>query len=349
MHAIREHVLPLSCGWCYAAVNSKLMRCGRCRKRGYCSKECQLRDWKYGAHRHWCGGAGELGYDVAISPIEGKGFGMFAMRSFRRGEKILVERAVVTKAQCATSVEGVPEGVQRAAASLMPRGTTHLTSKFNLNGFEMDDGDEGLFIHMAYANHACMAAAMHLSMASQGGLKLLVAARDVQAGEEICHNYIGIEQEAWLSQRGQSVGQFLKEGWGFECKCVACGDPPLRAKLTRACELDMELRAAVGSDVRLPGGPAKFDAALVLGDELLVLHQQLRLSPSHDARAHFLLFQLGIVRLSTLAAAREHIRLAWESRVLLVGERTACAEVKRFERLAKSPESHQAYLAGEPV
>ena len=346
------HELQPFCGWCYAAgtADVKMLRCGKCKKRVYCSKDCQIKDWKAGAHKHWCSKSGEVGHDVAFCSTESKGFAMFAMRKFERGDKIMVERAAATKAQCRDGAVpgGVSEGMLRAATALMPHDNPEIGSKFALNSFEMDDGSEGLFIHMAYANHSCLPNAVHHSVASQGGVKLLVAGRTIEAGEEICHQYVSVEGETRLAAKGQSLGAFLHEVWGFQCDCPACTDPAMASKRTRMRELDAAIVACTMSDVRTPDGPQRFDEALGLGDELIALLEELRCSPNHHARAYHLLFQLGVTRRATLDQARKHVELARQQRVLFVGQGTVCEEVTTLNSLVNSPETHQAFLAGEP-
>ena len=73
--------------------------CDKCSKRLYCSKECQAADWAAG-HEHWCGTAGELNHDYEIRPSMGRGLGVFALRSFERNDRIMVERPVVLGLLC---------------------------------------------------------------------------------------------------------------------------------------------------------------------------------------------------------------------------------------------------------
>ena len=92
-------------------------------------------------------------------------------------------------------------------------------------------------------NHACIPNAVHHSVASQGGLKLLVAACAIETGEEIAHSYVSLDGECKLASRGQKIGPFLKRTWGFDCTCTACKDDALRAKLDRMLELSIAIVA----------------------------------------------------------------------------------------------------------
>eukprot|EP00961_Rhodomonas_salina_P149894 2017874-Rhodomonas_salina.1 len=359
------HVLGEMCGFCYATAEDgcRLSRCARCRKRVYCSKECQTEDWKRGAHKHWCGIIGELGHDVAVRRVEGKGLGMVALRHFARDEKIMVERAAVTRSRLAEGVEkalqGVSAGMQRAAAALLPHTTTSMktwsretwTSKFQLNGFEMEDppGEEGLFVLMASANHSCVPNAVHQSVASQNGLKILVASHDIEVGDEICHNYVGIENSAQLAKEGHAgVQRHLQEVWGFKCTCIACTDHAIGAKLNKMCQLDAAIVSCGASDVRVEGGAERHEEALRLGDELISLYGELGYSSNHYARTYYLLFQLAVTRSATLEKARRYIELARDNRRAFIGNGIKDEDLKTFERYVHSPESHNAYLAGDP-
>lgn len=83
-----------SCSYCYAREAEPLKKCSKCKKRPFCSRECQVLDWKNG-HKRWCGRSGELGTDFEIKESPGKGLGVFALRSFARDECIMVERPIV--------------------------------------------------------------------------------------------------------------------------------------------------------------------------------------------------------------------------------------------------------------
>ena len=330
-----KHDLPLLCGWCYTAPETP-KRCARCKKRIYCSKACQMSDWKLGAHQHWCGVAGELGTDVAVRRVDGKGCGLFAMRNFARGEKLLVERAAITDPR---SLDGVPSGVVSAASALMPHNSSSLVAKFQLNCFEMEGGNNGLFIMMAYANHACLPNALHHSLAAQHGVKILVASVDIAAGEEICHSYVSLEAERSLVGRGETMSGFLASKWGFTCRCRACIDPSVRATLTRMRELDASMIACAGD--------GRLDEGLRLGSALIAAYDQVGYSPKYYARTYYVMFQLAIARQQTLKEALTYIQRARSSRVLLVGKGTSCEEVRKFEQYVAAPKSHPSYLVAD--
>ena len=71
-----------------------------------------------------------------------------------------------------------------------------------------------------------------------------------------------------------------------------------------------------------------------------------RYSSNQYAQLYFLLFQLAITRKSTLPRAMQYIKLARTSRQTFLGEGVQCEDVQKFEAYIRTPESHQAYLAG---
>lgn len=80
----------------------------------FCSRECQKADWKAG-HKIWCGVAGEINVDYDIWEAEGKGLGVFALRDFKRGDKIMVEKPLTT------SPHGpIPKAAAYAVGQLKP-------------------------------------------------------------------------------------------------------------------------------------------------------------------------------------------------------------------------------------
>jgi len=75
--------------------------CGGCKKRAYCSKECQTADWSIKGngqrHKNWCGiheyGEEDLDWEVVPVPNNYKGLGIVAKRLLPAGFRIIVEPA----------------------------------------------------------------------------------------------------------------------------------------------------------------------------------------------------------------------------------------------------------------
>lgn len=109
--------------------------------------------------------------------------------------------------------------------------TFKISRLLDLNGFSFTVGREsqaygtsammtptspkstGLWIHIANANHACLANAVRSFI---GDLIILRAAKDIKIGEEITISY---QNPAPLLEDRQRV---LVSSWGFRCDCLLC-------------------------------------------------------------------------------------------------------------------------------
>jgi len=49
------------------ADSSELLKCGKCRVAAYCSKDCQLKDWKGGGHKHACDSYKRVGPNISLT------------------------------------------------------------------------------------------------------------------------------------------------------------------------------------------------------------------------------------------------------------------------------------------
>ena len=85
------------CAYCLEVCGFPTKLCSGCKKRAYCSKECQRADWsvKGDGQRHvnWCQRheCGEEDVDWEVVPIVNKGLGIRAKRLLPAGLKIIVE------------------------------------------------------------------------------------------------------------------------------------------------------------------------------------------------------------------------------------------------------------------
>jgi hypothetical protein len=144
------------CAFCLIPLSGQnIRRCGKCKRRTYCSQACQKLDWslKKGdgqGHRNWCGlECGEEGIDFEVAPIPGKGLGLIAKRPIPIQYRILVE--------------GPCSEDHPALQDLMPLNGT-LNEKIHLNGLGCgpeDSVDSVLCLRLARANHSCAPDAAH--------------------------------------------------------------------------------------------------------------------------------------------------------------------------------------------
>jgi hypothetical protein len=112
------------CAHCYlpSTSTSTLSTCGKCRKRLFCSRECQSKDWRTG-HKLYCGVAGEIDVDFEIRDAGGDvGLGVFALRDFEKNEKIIVERPLLKVPSLTLCYPEIPDCAQKAVDALLPHG-----------------------------------------------------------------------------------------------------------------------------------------------------------------------------------------------------------------------------------
>ena len=85
------------CAYCLNVCVLPTKLCGGCKKKAYCSKECQAKDWSSKGngqcHKLWCGRyeCGEEDVDWEVVPIPNKGLGIRAKQLIPAGLKIIVE------------------------------------------------------------------------------------------------------------------------------------------------------------------------------------------------------------------------------------------------------------------
>ena len=88
------------CAFCLEICGVPAKLCGGCKKRAYCSRECQVADWKITGsgqrHKNWCGRYehGEEDVDWEVAPVPNKGLGVRAKRLIPAGFRIIVEPVI---------------------------------------------------------------------------------------------------------------------------------------------------------------------------------------------------------------------------------------------------------------
>lgn len=323
----------VSCAYCYKLLDgNRVSRCGRCKKRAYCSKACQALDWKKYSHKRWCCNSGEIDFDYAIRECEFKsrGLGVFALRDFKRGEKAMVERPLIVTL---TGSSEVPATAKASVDALLPVGGS-LLEKIALNGISCDDGDtrgSGLLVNMSKVNHDCIGNCMH-NYIDHDKVVLLVCSRDISAGEELTYPYR-------LRRNRDQRRQMLLAVYGFECKCLACTAPLVDAKLTMIDQLENEMRE-LGAY-----GKAKTALALKKGEELIKLFDELHLNSQVYYRNYERMFQVAVTQRKTLNDAKRYARLACEHLITFNGENDPL--VVRAKAIAEDPSVDPYYLMFE--
>lgn len=348
------------CAYCYAkrelARCIMMHSCDKCSKRLYCSKECQAADWAAG-HEHWCGTAGELNHDYEIRPSMGRGLGVFALRSFERNDRIMVERPVVL-GSCAKSIahtcnktntdiensfkasmkqavwdltpsEVVPgarndlSGVPGATDSQLQESM--FEEKVASNSMEMG-GAMGVCIVMSRVNHSCVGNAANWFLGAHS-VKVLSASKSISIGEEITMSYTKIRSYEERQSR-------LLLSFRFKCSCPGCTDPVLRKALDEDYEMDESLPALVSQRNTVP-------EAIVVLKQLLKRRQELGLI----AQCYPVCMQLFSLLVRQQATVEEGKRYAAQGAELREAAIGVCDdESRRMRQYADDPSRHCFYL-----
>lgn len=327
------------CSYCYAE-SDELSKCGKCKKRLYCSRECQAKDWKSGkvggAHKLYCGISGEINidYEIRNTGRSDVGDGIFALRDFGKNEVIIVERPIITVAQRALNplIPDVPESAKHMVDALMPKNGT-FKEKIDRNGISCTDecvvdGLTGLFLTLSKANHCCLGNSDHQYF-DHRRVKILVSSKPIAKGEEITFSYVSSLK--WNERKLKLAGY----PYLFQCKCVACTSQSVEEKLAKVWKLDDEI-------LRL-GGQGKVEMALRKGELLLNLYEELGLSMWLYQRTYYDLFQVCITKQKFLSQGRRYIGMAHQALVAFSKD-DQHPEAVRFDDLMKNPHIHRNYL-----
>jgi len=303
-------------------------RCGACKSRRYCSDICKIQDWKLGGHKFWCGAAGELGIDYEIRLTDNKGFGMFAMRDFQRGEKIAVEKPILSVSPRDILFKNIKfdtllKSQLEAVNTLAPLNSTDLYNKISLNIMSGGSSVSYLMINLSRINHDCVGNSDHL-FEEKHKLMLLIASCEIKTGDELTFSYSNLKPHF-----------LLKEKWGIECNCENI------SKLEQINTLDNEIFHF--------GSTNQQDKAISSAKELLKIYDELKLGVLSYSRTYYDLFSVSVSRKKTLSDAMIWIRKAVdEERLKYSGcKDQKLGSIEKYNNYMLNPSSHHNYLVGD--
>lgn len=275
------------CAFCLKSFKNETIKlCGKCKKRAYCSRECQVADWpsegKGQGHKNWCSlQCGEEDIDWKVCEVPGKGLGLVAMRLLPAKYRIIVDGC--------HAVNDHP-----AIKDLMPINGTY-KEKCNLNCVGRGDGRPALCLRISRANHDCNANADHWCDETFNAV-VLFAQRDIAEGEEICINY-QLFNDISSNVSAQQSRHLLRTNWRIICaKNCFCYDKEIEKLIARSRELDRRI-------LRL-GLQGKSQQALDTVNELLVNHDILGSSLLNVTRTLYDGFQVAVMNETTSKAAK---------------------------------------------
>jgi hypothetical protein len=208
------------CAFCLEE-SSNMKTCGGCKKRAYCSVQCQRKDWGETGqcHRMWCkADCGEEDIDWKVQEIEGKGLGLIALKDIAPLSKIIVDRSYEWD-----EIKDSPQ-----LADLCPKNGT-MTEKFGLNAIS-HNGTSELNFRISRLNHSCQSNASSQRI-RETKVRLIYSRQLIRRGEEITIPYLSFLSE--IETKYKDPAQYLKlvcenleKKWGIICppQCV-CKDP----------------------------------------------------------------------------------------------------------------------------
>lgn len=278
------------CAFCLQSIVDKSIKlCAKCRRRAYCSRDCQIADWssdgKGQGHKNWCHlTCGEEDIDWQVSTIPGKGLGLVAKRQLPALYRIIVD--------CCHHGNDHP-----AINDLMPIAGTY-EEKFELNCIGHDNGESSLCLRISRANHDCNANAGHW-YDETFKVVVLFAQRDIAVGEEITINYqlfndISCDVSADMSRFA------LQTKWGIICpmNCI-CYDKEVEKLITKARQLDKQI-------VRLAEQGKSLQSVNIV-KELIKIHETIKSSLLNKSRTLYDGFQVAVMQKKSLDAAKSFL------------------------------------------
>jgi hypothetical protein len=186
---------------------------------------------------------------------------------------------------------------------------------------------------MSRVNHSCDENADHQYIRIAGkGYKVLMAVKDIAAGEEITIAYVSWKETASDALDSARCSLLLKGKWGIQCPqdCV-CRSPVETALVSKARLVDAQL-FELGSARRIEEGMAA-------GRTLLKLHAELRSCPASVSRNMYDLFQIGALKKATQREASMYIRKCYDICVAIGTEKSD--QSKAYKKWVDRPETHR--------
>ena len=300
-----------SCDFCKIDPKEQLKSCV-CGKASYCSKECQVKDWK--VHKPFI---------IRESP--GKGRGLFATRKIKEGQVILEEYPLFSRFKTKEGHYDYPHGETKAKIlqlhdpadnlkTLDSKTVEKLVSKgmmfYNYKEAETDEmgkicriicgnskkicevedlysdtTETGLYNNISLINHACVPNANKSWVLGDFKRHQVRALKTIEKDEEIVTSYLGYEEFVFGSRDFRSQ-ELLETCGGFLCSCSECllEEEDLRENDGMRAEI-REYKEELGRLLRREGSDrvSKKD----LKKAMKVSNQRVKLVQKLDVRAMF--------------------------------------------------------------
>ena len=348
--------MSIHCSYCYAPLD-RVRLCGKCNARPYCSQECQRVDWNQ--HKIWCGKIANPIIDFEIRDTGGeRGMGLFALRDFEVGEKILVERPVILT-ETATSDDGISmfahiaEQFKKASLSIQdaimalhsvdpnnPMESAHVQCfgecirKFACNNFGTYTGgtESALCVTASRLNHECVPNCSRYFVPDHN-LLVISAGKPISKGQELTISYTS----QGIADGLHKFRERTMRAWGFECGCAVCTNKDLFGKLQWLQQMDERVLEL--------GRVGKAARVCKLCERMLKVVDELGGLPGVKQHIYYDMFQMAIGIRGKVKDATRYAETGLEEwQHMIGGSKTEPSEVKKAQRYAEAPGSHPNYL-----
>ena len=154
--------------------------------------------------------------------------------------------------------------------------------------------------------------------------KLLVANHAIPAGSEVTFSYACTEPSLERALR-----LYVR---GFRCTCLACRDPVVGAELDRELQLDQSILQL--------GLMGKVEEAIRAGELLIKIYDKLQASDKAYSRSYYDLYQIAIMKKSTVELGSKYIQQAYTHALRFYG-REENESVRKFKHYLDNPSWHR--------
>jgi [histone H3]-lysine4/36 N-trimethyltransferase SMYD len=224
------------CNGCFSKPSdTKLLRCSRCRRFWYCTKNCQRKDWKL--HKEECTALLNHGDKLTADEESHLADALLVARTFRlkesSPEQFQIIQDLVFHEDCIQQnhkdiaklflTMKLLDDSANTAMNTTTRDILEMLARFDSNNFGIVCEllfflGAGIYPAGAMLNHSC-AHNCAINYESQTNQQIIRCIVDVAEGEELCHPYIDFASTS--VQRREK----LRKTYGFDCKCDRCVDP----------------------------------------------------------------------------------------------------------------------------
>lgn len=349
-----------TCSNCNQEFSTPLKKCARCKTMYYCSRECQVQNWK--THKPNCIEADQStelrivrkidflknqeeiaeGETWKLVPIAGKGLGLISKKFIKKGELILSDVPIFSlKEHEVPKIEEYfgtennqkgtqPEFVTKIVWTFPSYSKNHKKTAMDIiakNSFPMGN-KRAMFPICCRLNHSCRNNA-NQNWNEKFQCEDLYAIRDIQPGEEITIKFKG-NPYAQKRERQESI----KQHFNFSCTCEACS---LESEELEKSENRLKRLSTLSKAVYSFVSRSQGRKALQLIEEMLQLIDEEGLSELERCTCYYDAFQ-ACLTMKDMEQAKTWAKMSYESSCMY--QTSSDPKSQKYLRYSVKPEKH---------